>query len=37
MKADKKTVLEEIKRYVIITIAIFVMDLAGRHSLSPIT
>lgn len=35
MKTDKKTVLEEIKRYVIITIAIFVMDFGWTAFLIP--
>ena len=35
MKADKKTVLEEIKRYLIITIAIFVMDFGWTAFLIP--
>ena len=35
MKADKKTILEEIKRYVIITIAIFVMDFGWTAFLIP--
>lgn len=35
MKADRKTILEEVKRYLIITIAIFVMDFGWTAFLIP--